>query len=113
MAPAPRRYWQDMTTEDFRALDGDRVIAVLPVGAIEQHGPHLPLSVDAALNEAILDHAVTIMPEDLPVTILPAMPVGKSNEHLAFPGTLTLSAGLASNARKPAKSSAESAPLSR
>ena len=86
----PRRYWQDMTTVEFASLDTDKVIAVLPVGAIEQHGPHLPVYVDACLNRAILNRAAEQMPADLPVTILPDMPVGKSNEHQAFPGTLTL-----------------------
>jgi len=88
----PRRLWQEMTTEDFAALDTARVIAVLPVAAIEQHGPHLPVEVDARINEGVLARALAIMPDDLPVTVLPAMPVGKSNEHTAFPGTLSLSA---------------------
>jgi creatinine amidohydrolase len=92
MSKRPRRLWQDMTTEDFRALEAARVIAVLPVGAIEQHGPHLPVCVDACINEGILARALELMPENLPVTVLPPMPVGKSNEHVAFPGTLTLSA---------------------
>ncbi len=88
----PRRFWQDMTTEEFSKLDAARVIAVLPVGAIEQHGPHLPVSTDACINQGVLDRALAQMPDDLPVTILPMLPVGKSNEHLAFAGTLTLSA---------------------
>ena len=81
-----------MTTEEFAALDGARTIAVLPVAAIEQHGPHLPVYVDACLNEGVVARALELMPDDLPVTVLPMMSVGKSNEHLAFPGTLTLSA---------------------
>jgi creatinine amidohydrolase len=88
----PRRLWQEMTTEDFRALDVARVIAVLPVAAIEQHGPHLPVEVDARINAGVIARALELMPDDLPVTVLPAMPVGKSNEHTAFPGTLSLSA---------------------
>ena len=92
MTMTPRRYWQDMTTNEFAELDAARVIALMPVGAIEQHGPHLPVAVDACLNEVIVAAAVAAMPEALPVTVLPAMPVGKSNEHQAFPGTLTLSA---------------------
>jgi creatinine amidohydrolase len=88
----PRRYWQDMTTTDVAALDAARVIALLPVAAIEQHGPHLPLAVDATINRGILERAVALMPDDLPVTILPAQPIGKSDEHGAFPGTLSLSA---------------------
>ena len=92
MGTMPKRFWQDMTTEEFAALDASRVIAILPVGAIEQHGPHLPVYVDACINQGVVARAVEMMPDDLPVTVLPMMPVGKSNEHLAFPGTLTLSA---------------------
>lgn len=89
MKPTP--YWQDMTTEDFAQLDA-KTIAVLPVAAIEQHGPHLPVYVDACINAGIIVRAMELLPEDLAVTVLPSMPVGKSNEHLAFPGTLTLTA---------------------
>lgn len=88
----PKRFWQDMTTAEFSELDAERTIVVLPVAAIEQHGPHLPVYVDACINQGVLARALEIIPDDLPVTVLPAMPVGKSNEHLAFPGTLTLSA---------------------
>ena len=65
---------------------------MLPVGAIEQHGPHLPVSVDAAIIAGIVERVIALLPDDLPVTFLPMMPIGKSNEHIAFPGTLTLSA---------------------
>ncbi len=81
-----------MTTREFAALDHERVIAVLPVGSIEQHGPHPPLGVDSAINEAILRRALELIPPTLPVTVLPMTYVGKSDEHLAFAGTLTLSA---------------------
>ena len=67
------------------------MVAVLPVGAVEQHGPHLPVSVDAAINAGIVARAVELMEPDMPVLVLPMMPVGKSNEHIAYPGTLTLS----------------------
>lgn len=92
MDPLPRRRWAEMTTADFAAVDPERWLAVLPVAAIEQHGPHLPLVVDAAINQGILDRALARAPAALPVTALPAMPVGRSEEHLAFPGTLTVSA---------------------
>lgn len=88
----PRRYWQEMTTEDFERLDTERVIAILPVAAIEQHGPHLPVEVDTRINMGLVGRMLELAPADLPVTVLPTMPVGKSNEHLAFPGTLSLSA---------------------
>jgi len=88
----PRKRWEKMTTADFAALDHERAVAVLPVAAIEQHGHHLPLSVDTAIVNGIVRGVIELLPGDLPVTFLPTMPVGKSNEHIAFPGTLTLSA---------------------
>jgi creatinine amidohydrolase len=84
-------WWWDLTTRDFADLDAERVVAILPVGAVEQHGPHLPVRVDAAINAGIMARAVELMPADCPALVLPMMPVGKSDEHLAFPGTLTLS----------------------
>lgn len=84
-------WWWDHSTREFASLDMERVVAVLPVGAVEQHGPHLPVRVDAAINAGIVARAVELMPDDLPVLVLPAMPVGKSNEHLGYPGTLALS----------------------
>ncbi|HEV3348832.1 MAG TPA: creatininase family protein [Methylomirabilota bacterium] len=92
MTTLPRRLWREMTTKEFAALDARRVIAVLPVGSIEQHGPHLPVGVDGTINETILGRALELLPPELPVTVLPMTCVGKSDEHLAFPGTLTHSA---------------------
>jgi len=92
MTALPRRLWREMTTKEFAALDARRVIAVLPVGSIEQHGPHLPVGVDSTINETILGRALELLPPELPVTVLPMTCVGKSDEHLAFPGTLTHSA---------------------
>ncbi len=85
------RYWWDLSTRDFAALDMTHVVALQPVGAVEQHGPHLPVRVDAAINEGIVRRALDLMPAELPVLVLPALPVGKSDEHLAFPGTLSVS----------------------
>jgi len=85
-------WWWDLSAEDFRLLDMERIVAVLPVGAVEQHGPHLPVRVDTAIVDGIMQHAVARMADDFPALILPTMSVGKSNEHSAFPGTLTLSA---------------------
>ena len=86
-----KRYWADLTAREFATLDTERQIAVLPVGAIEQHGPHLPLSVDSVIVDALIERTVDRL-GDLPVLFLPTMSIGKSNEHIAFPGTLTLSA---------------------
>ncbi|SHJ52871.1 creatinine amidohydrolase [Bradyrhizobium lablabi] len=84
-------WWWDLTTLDFTGLDAERVVAILPVGAVEQHGPHLPVGVDAAINAGIIARAVELMPVECPALVLPMLPVGKSDEHLAFPGTLTMS----------------------
>ena len=86
------RFWADYTARDFAALDRAAVIAVLPVGAVEQHGPHLPLSVDRDILNGIITAAVPLIPDDCPALFLPTCPIGKSNEHAAWPGTLTLSA---------------------
>ena len=70
-----KRYWADLTAAEFRALDVTRTIAVLPVGAIEQHGPHLPVSVDRDIVEEIVARAAPRL-GDLPVLFLPTMPIG-------------------------------------
>jgi len=85
------RWWWDLTTDDFAGLDRERTVAILPVGAVEQHGPHLPVGVDAAINMGIVARAIELMPQSCPALVLPMTPVGKSDEHLAFAGTLTLS----------------------
>lgn len=87
----PRRHWIEMTTAEFAALPPGTV-AVLPVAAIEQHGPHLPVYVDACINAGVIERTQKLLRDHLPITFLPAQMVGKSNEHQAFPGTLTLSA---------------------
>ncbi len=66
-------------------------VAILPIGAIEQHGPHLPVWVDSCINELLLERALAAIPASLSVLALPIQAVGKSNEHEAFPGTLSLS----------------------
>lgn len=87
-----KRYWSHYTSEEFSRLDHSRIVAVLPVGATEQHGPHLPLSVDAAIADGVVEAVAARLPEESNVLFLPMQPVGKSNEHSRYPGTLTLSA---------------------
>ncbi len=96
MTTASSRFWADLSTRDF-ALRQDsglaaQTVAVLPVAAIEQHGPHLPVSVDATLVDGIVAASLPHLPALAPVLFLPTQAVGKSDEHIRFPGTLTLSA---------------------
>jgi creatinine amidohydrolase len=89
---APLRFWADLATTDFAALDLSRAIAVLPVAATEQHGPHLPLSVDTDLVNGVVQAALPHLPAELPALFLPTQTVGLSPEHARFAGTLTLKA---------------------
>ncbi len=84
----PSRFWQDLPWTAFRTLPADTV-AVLPVAAMEQHGPHLPVSVDTVINQGILARALDLLPAEAPVLVLPTQAVGLSVEHIRFPGTLT------------------------
>ncbi len=86
------RFWAEMSWTDFRDADMTSAIAILPVAAIEQHGPHLPVGVDTFIMEGYLRAAVARLPDDLPALVLPVQAIGKSNEHLEFPGTITFSA---------------------
>lgn len=86
------RRWEELRSLEFGELDPARTVAVMPLGAIEQHGPHLPVMVDARVAAAVTDRALAGLEPDLPVLRLPTMTVGKSDEHLSFPGTLTFSA---------------------
>lgn len=90
----PSRFWSELGTRDFAHLQATgqagQAVAVLPVAAIEQHGPHLPLGVDATLLQGVIDAALPLLPAQLPVLFLPPQVVGLSTEHLAYPGTLSL-----------------------
>lgn len=91
----PSRWWVELSSPQFAALrasgQAQHTVAVLPVAAIEQHGPHLPVSVDATLLQGVIDAALPLLPEDLPVLFLPPQNLGLSSEHTAYPGTLSLS----------------------
>ena len=90
------RYWSEWTTQDFARSRDDgslaQTIAILPLGATEQHGPHLSLQVDTALVDGVVAAAVAQLQVEVPALFLPTQPVGYSPEHAAFPGTLTLKA---------------------
>ena len=86
------RFWSQLTTRDFAALDAAATVAVLPLGATEQHGPHLSLGVDTVLADGIVAASLPLLPAGLPVLFLPTQQIGLSPEHARFAGTLTLSA---------------------
>ncbi len=81
-----------LTWTEIRDLDKTRGVVLLPVGAIEQHGPHLPVTTDTLLVTNVLKRAMQLLPLDVPAWRLPAVSYGKSNEHQDFPGTISLSA---------------------
>ena len=83
--------WADLPWTRFASVDPQRTVAVLPLGATEQHGPHLPLSVDTVLVEGVVAAALTHLSAHDPVWVLPTQSLGLSTEHTAFGGTLTLS----------------------
>jgi len=89
MHPSP--YWTDLSTTDFAALDWARVIVVAPVAAVEQHGPHLPVGVDAMIMQGGVERIVQRLPPEPNVLFLPILSIGVSTEHRDFPGTLTFS----------------------
>jgi creatinine amidohydrolase len=91
MMSTPGRDWSEI---DWSAVDKKAAaqwIAVLPLAATEQHGPHLPLETDVLIGEAYLARVRELLPAALPATFLPIQKVGISTEHIDFPGTLTLS----------------------
>src|SRR6201981_247521 len=91
MSGNARRDWPYIHCWYIDAEKAARWIAVLPLAATEQHGPHLPLATDVMIAQAYLARVHEFVPADLPVTFLPVQPVGISTEHIDFPGTLTLS----------------------
>ena len=88
------RFWADWTTADFEQLrasgEAAQTIAVLPVAATEQHGPHLPMSVDTVLVNGMVAAALPHLPPEMTVLFLPTQAVGLSPEHARYPGTLSL-----------------------
>ena len=89
--PMPRRRWEEMTAPDFRDASTRNWIAVLPVAAIEQHGPHLPVFTDTCVAQGQVARVIELLGDEaLPASFLPVQAVGKSNEHVSSPGTLTL-----------------------
>src|SRR3981189_3624433 len=91
----PCRDWTDIRWPDIAAAAPARWIAVLPLAATEQHGPHLPVGTDVMIAQAYLARVRELLSADIPATFLPLQPVGISTEHIDYPGTLTLPAEVA------------------
>lgn len=87
-------YWNELNTSDFAALDPDKTVAVLPIASTEQHGPHLPIATDVGIAQGMLAEVRAQLPADLDMLVLPLQEIGKANEHIYGPGTLSFGAEL-------------------
>lgn len=90
------RVWEDkflprLSSAEIQAMPKKDSLVILPVGAVEQHGPHLPVFTDNLLAETVLEEAFNHIPSDANIWVLPPLPYGKSNEHLGRAGTFSLS----------------------
>ena len=89
----PSRFFAYLTWQQIQNMTNkENIVIIQPIGAIEQHGHHLPLVVDAAISEGVLGKTLELLPSDIPAFALPTLYYGKSNEHAGFPGTISLSA---------------------
>jgi creatinine amidohydrolase len=90
MPDNPIRWWQSLTTAEVASLASRDPVAILPLAAIEQHGPHLPLSTDLDIGLGVLAAAFQLLPDECPAWVLPPQALGASREHARFPGTISL-----------------------
>ncbi|WP_425257802.1 creatininase family protein [Rubrivivax sp. RP6-9] len=87
----PARFLPYLSWSQIAALpDKANIPIVLPAGSVEQHGPHLPCLVDSIIAAGVMGHALARLPAEVPAFALPPITYGKSDEHLHFPGTVTL-----------------------
>lgn len=91
-------WWADFPASAFDSIDPEKTIAILPIAAVEQHGPHLPLGTDTIINTSMLELLAERAPAGLDIRILPVQAIGKSNEHIWAKGTITLTAHTAIDA---------------
>ena len=89
----PERFFAYLTWTEIQEMsDKQNTVIIQPIGAIEQHGPHLPIAVDSAISVGVLGKAFNRLDANIPAYALPPLYYGKSNEHWHFPGTISLSA---------------------
>ncbi len=84
--------WGDLTRTALSEHGDHDAVAVLPVGAVEQHGPHLPTCTDARIVEEVARRTMALLDESVSAVLLPTLPFGFSDHHLPFGGTLSLRA---------------------
>jgi len=84
------KLFAEMNREELRTTAPES-LAVLPIGATEQHGPHLPTGTDVLAVEAVAREAAAQLPEEVPVIVTPTLPFGSSHHHFVFGATLSLS----------------------
>lgn len=82
-------FWNELNSADFAGLDPEGMIAILPIASTEQHGPHLPIATDVAIANGMLAELKLQRPQDLDILVLPTQEIGKANEHVYGPGTLS------------------------
>jgi len=88
----PQRYLPYLSWRQIADLpDPANTVIVLPTGATEQHGPHLPCAVDSVIAAGVVGHALARLSDSVPAYAMAPITYGKSEEHLHFPGTMTLS----------------------
>ena len=88
----PSRFLPYLSWTEIAALpDRENTVIVLPTGATEQHGPHLPCFVDTVISSGVVGHALAKLPSEVPAFAMAPITYGKSEEHLHFPGTMTVS----------------------
>ena len=87
-------FWNELTSPEFASLDADTTIAVLPIASTEQHGPHLPISTDVTIANGMIAEVRKRLPDHLNILVLPTQEIGKANEHIYGPGTLSLGADI-------------------
>lgn len=92
MNAPPTRQLAHLTWTEVRDLSKDPGVVLLPIGAVEQHGPHLPTITDNLIVNRVVDAALAQLAADVAAWVLPPLHYGKSTEHTNFPGTITLSA---------------------
>jgi len=84
------RRWGELTSDDLPGLTRQRPVGALVLGAVEQHGPHLPLATDCMIGEGLLAAAADQLGDGFPLLELPTLAIGASDEHAGFAGTLSL-----------------------